>query len=90
MIYILIYLVLVLAHAITRYLVDDKTDIESVAFNYWLRSLAKNGYPKKVNGTKSTYVELYAYWCEYVDKKPWCEHAKRQFDLLKTVDYEKG
>jgi hypothetical protein len=50
--------------------------IEAIAFNAWLNSLQKKGFPRNENGSWMNVWELYDYWDTKVDKKPFIIYAE--------------
>jgi hypothetical protein len=78
------WLIVVVLHAFIRNEYVELTEkmldapkTEALAFDFWVGSLNKKGFPMKENGSHMNSWELYNYWNENVDKEPWINHVKR-------------
>ncbi len=54
----------------------DKIDIEIIAYNNWVNSLNKKGFPRNPDGTWMDCWQLYQYYRDNIDNTSFINHAK--------------
>jgi hypothetical protein len=76
-----VYILAILINA--SYCTDvDKRNYDNrvitLAYQFWRDSLNKKGYPRNESGSLMNTWQLYTYWMQKVDHKPWLLHAQKE------------